>query len=119
MSTLRPVALVDRVVSETVAEVRAKRLPMRSVPPVREEAFSPEELCNVRAKRLFVDRIVAVLGTDESVRSLAEFFGVKKSTLHERMREARRDLAPLPEWFQKLDDYAEFQRLHSIFVRSA
>jgi hypothetical protein len=81
--------------------------------------LTPEQAANVAAKDLFAARIIEALGADESVRDLALFFGVKRSTLHERMRAARTDLAPLPEWFEKLENYAQFERLAAEFLRTA
>lgn len=89
----------------------------RAVP--RQASLTAEQEANRAAKVRFVERICKVLGDDESVRDLASFFGVKKSTLHERMRLARTDLAPLPEWFEKLDRYEEFTRLSDEFLRTA
>jgi hypothetical protein len=112
--TLRSVAPVDR---EIDAIVRAKRLrPSDAACSVLDEsALTEEQRSNLRSKRLFVDRIHAVLGDDESIRDLALFFKVKKSTLHERMREPRTDLRPLDDWFEKLDRYAEFEKLNAEF----
>lgn len=84
-------------------------------PPIDESTLTAEQRSNLRAKRRFVDRIHEVLGDDESVRDLALYFGVKKSKLHERMREKRTDLAPLDEWFAKLDRQEEFDRLLAEF----
>ena len=82
--------------------------------------LTPEQRANVEAKKRFAKRCLDVLGPDDSsVRELALFFGVKRSKLHERMRLKRTDLAPLPEWFKKLDDYAEFERLAAEFLRTA
>lgn len=118
--SVRPVAMADRVVAETVAELRVGPRKCSAHPPrIVESALTNEQRCNLQAKRRFVDRIAEVLGTEESIRDLALFFGVKKSTLHERMREQRVDLAPLDEWFLKLDRYEEFEKLTAEFARTA
>lgn len=105
-------ATADREV-ETI--VRCPRKCSATPPAIDESALTPEQLSNLRAKRRFVDRIHEVLGDDDSVRDLALYFGVKKSHLHERMREKRTDLAPLPEWFEKLDRHEEFNKLYAEF----
>lgn len=91
----------------------------RPSPGVDESALTDEQRSNLRSKRRFADRIHDVLGDDDSVRDLALYFGVPKSTLYERMREARTDLAPLDEWFAKLDRQEEFDRLAAEFLRTA
>lgn len=88
-------------------------------PAIDDSALTDLERSNLRSKEAFEDRIVVADLGDQSVRDLALFFGVRRSKLYERMCRRRPDLAPLPEWFQKLDDYIEFNRLHAIFVRSA
>ena len=112
-------AAADREVEALVPELRPKRLRMAAPPVALSSALSPEELCNVRAKEAFDVAIESAGLGEETVRKLATFFGVKKSTLHERMSRRRTDLAPLPEWFTKLADYAEFNRLCAVFLRQA
>ena len=95
--------------------------PRKCSPPTAfdESALTATERSNLRSKEAFEDRIVFAGLGDQSVRDLALFFGVKRSKLYERMCRRRTDLAPLPEWFQKLDDYIEFHRLFALLVRSA
>lgn len=122
MSTLRPVAAADRVVAETVAELRpGLRKTSPSLVPTASSlsALTDVEKCNIRSKEAFDVAIEGAGMGEDSVRALALFFGVKKSTLHERMSRRRTDLAPLPEWFQKLADFAEFNRLAAVFLRQA
>lgn len=115
-------SIASRVVAETVAELRPGL--RKTSPPIASPASSPSALtdvekCNIRSKEAFELAIESAgLGAD-SIRELAFFFGVKKSTLHERMRRRRADLAPLPEWFTKLAEFAEFNRLNAIFRRQA
>lgn len=107
-----------RYVEAIVHELRGPRKCAGPRPPeLDESALTPEQRSNLQAKRRFVDRIHEVLGDEESIRDLALFFGVKRTKLHERMREKRTDLAPLDEWFKKLDDYADFKRLLREFSR--
>ena len=87
--------------------------------PLSTRRATPEQAANLDAKERFAARCREVLGDDQSVRDLALFFGVKRTHLHERMRMKRTDVAPLAEWFQKLDDYAEFTRLYALFARTA
>lgn len=120
MSTLRPLAIADRVVSETVAELRPGLHKVSSArPSFDESALSSEEKCNIRSKELFEDAIARAGLADHSVRDLALWFGVKRSKLYERMSRRRKDLAPLPEWFARLDSFIEFNRLNAIFARTA
>lgn len=105
--------VADRVVSETVAELRP------GIRKISHSALTPEEQSNLRAKDDFDTAIEAAGLGNDSVRLLATFFGVKKSTLHERMSRRRTDLAPLPEWFTRLREYAEFRRLSAQFARQA
>jgi hypothetical protein len=83
------------------------------------EHLTVEQRENVWKKRLFLERLQIVLSDEESVRSLALFFGVKRSTLHERMRAKRTDLAPLDSWFEKLDRYEAFEEACDEFMRTA
>jgi hypothetical protein len=87
--------------------------------PHAEASLTPEQAVNVAAKESFAVRVAQVLGAGESVRGLALFFGVARSTLHERMSPRRPDLAPLPEWFAKLDNYEQFETLAAEFLRTA
>ena len=110
----------DRILSdiERPRPLALRKCTPRAVVSSRKE-LTAEQRANVDAKERFAVRVAHVLGSDESIRDLATFFGVKRTTLHERMRLARTDLAPLQEWFAKLDDYAEFQRLADEFLRTA
>jgi hypothetical protein len=105
-------ARADREIGPIVAGLRKCSPP----PALDESALTPEQRSNLRSKRLFVDRIHEVLGDDETIRTLAKFFGVARSTFFERLCERRLDLAPEDAWFKKLDDYADFQRLYAQFV---
>jgi hypothetical protein len=79
-------------------------------------ALSDEEYCNSRAKARFAERLVELGLHEMSVRDLAaDVLGVAKSTLHERLSSRRRDLAPLPEWFEKLDRYEALVKLSREF----
>ena len=82
-------------------------------------ALSDLERCNLRAKELFVDAIEAAGLGAESVRDLALFFGVKRSKLFERMCRRRTDLAPLPEWFARLERHTVWNQLNAEFARRA
>lgn len=86
---------------------------------VSSKELTPEQQSNVDAKELFRKRCREALGEDMSVRDLALFFGVKRSKLHERMRLKRTDLAPLTEWFEKLERYEDFMRAADEFLRTA
>lgn len=99
--------------SDAVAELRP------GIRKVSHAALTADEQSNLRAKDDFDQAIEAAGLGNDSVRLLAKFFGVKKSTLHERMSRRRTDLAPLPSWFAKLRDYAEFRRLSAQFARQA
>jgi hypothetical protein len=82
-------------------------------------ALSEMERSNLRSKEAFVVALEGAGLGEDSIRTLAAFFGVKRSTLFERMSRRRTDLAPLPEWFAKLADYAEFNRLCAVFLKQA
>lgn len=82
-------------------------------------SWSPAEQSNLCAKAEFTAAIVAAGLSDYSVRDLALFFGVKRSKLFERMSPRRKDLAPLPEWFAKLERHTEWRRLNAEFARQA
>lgn len=118
MKHLRAFVAAGKVVDEEVRAIGPRKC--SATPPVSDEsALTEAERSNLRSKEAFEDRIVVAGLGDHSVRDLALFFGVKRSKLYERMTRRRTDLAPLPEWFQKLDDYIEFNRLYALFVRSA
>jgi hypothetical protein len=78
-------------------------------------ALSDDEYCNSRAKARFGERLVELGLHERSVRRVAAMLGVAKSTLHERLSPRRRDLAPLPEWFEKLDRYEALLKLSGEF----
>ncbi len=79
-------------------------------------ALSEEEHSNLCAKRRFADRLRELGLNEMSVRDLAaDVIGVAKSTLFERLSERRRDLAPLDEWFEKLDRYEALVKLSREF----
>lgn len=91
----------------------------QSSPPAHAAPLSEFERSNSRSKSEFEARIVAAGLGEDTVRQLAAFFDTKRSTLFERMSPRRKDLAPLPAWFKKLDDYIEFNRLLAVFARTA
>jgi len=115
----RTVAHADRALLEIVRPSGLRKCTSHADEPATSKELTSEQSANVAAKELFAKRCLEALGEEMSVRDLALFFGVKKSTLHERMSRRRTDLAPLPAWFQKLRDYAEFQRLSALFLRQA
>jgi hypothetical protein len=79
-------------------------------------ALSPEHHCNVQAKIRFEARLTE-LGLDKlSMRDLAaEVFRVPHTTLSERRSRRRVDLAPRDEWFDALDEYAQWSQLNRRF----
>lgn len=112
------IARADRALTDIVGPGLRKV----SAPPAADAGLSTLtelERSNLRSKEAFDVAIESAGLGEETIRGLAMFFGVKKSTLHERMSRRRPDLAPLPEWFAKLADYAEFNRLAAVFLRQA
>ena len=81
--------------------------------------LTPEARANVEAKVRFRNRVKAVLGSDQSVADVALFFGEKRTKYHERIRLKRTDLAPLDEWFEKLNRYEDFEVAIDEFLRTA
>ena len=87
------------------------------VPSPAVPALTPEEQSNLRAKDAFVDAVARAGLAEHSVRDLALWFGVKRSKLFERMSTRRKDLAPLPEWFEKLERHATWNALNAEFAK--
>lgn len=105
----------DRALLGVVGPSVLRKCSSHSIPPRAIlnalNSLTPEQQYNINEKCRFRERCKEVLGQRVSVRGLSSFFQEPRTTLHERMRLKRTDLAPLESWFERLDECELVDRL--------